>query len=81
MTTHGLPSSSMTSKTVVTHGWSSRAATRASRIVRSRSTLRSSSLRFPPKVTSFSATSRPSTRSLASQTTPMPPRPRTPASS
>ena len=77
ITSQGLPPSSTTSYTVVTQGWTSRAAARASRIVRSRRMWRSSSLSSTEKVISFIATSRSRTRSVASQTVPMPPRPRT----
>jgi len=70
-----VPASASTSKTVVTDGWLSCAAARASRMTRARIASCSAAGTEGGKLTSFSATSRPSRSSRARHTTPTPPRP------
>lgn len=75
MTMQGRPSSSTTSCTTTTLGWTTRAALRASRRVRSYSVATSASDRCGCVWSCLSAICRASTSSSARHTVPMPPRP------
>lgn len=75
MTIHGCPSSTATSWTLTTAGWSSRAAARASRRIRSKTVVRSRSGRWSGTRGSLTATSRSTVSSLARHTVPIPPCP------
>ncbi len=74
-TMYGRSSSSTTSWTTMMFGWLSWARARASRRVRSRRRRASAADSVSSKGSSFTATPRPSSWSVARQTTPMPPRP------
>ena len=71
MTRYGKPACRPKCSTGTTCGWASRAIAAAS--VRNRS--RAAGVAYPPASITFTATARPSTKSRARYTTPMPPRP------